>query len=718
MAVLFGGTLWIVFSTILWTSDSVNELAVERQREQLTVAIDHGLGRFQTRLSDFLSRPGILEGLTAAPSTVQRKSAFDEQIASLRDLDTVVLMTPDWIPLAGLDRGAAVTPGSVDRLRSLAGPVVDALLLLRDSDGNPPPRRLDEAATRLFFDGAQAYAALAMAVQVPGPDSAPRAAILLATENVSMEELRRILAFPDIEQLTISSKPPADAGASLALRNAAGEVTGQMSWSPSRPGDVMRQRLVPLTLTGLAIAVVLFGIVAGYLHHLARDLAATEARSRDMIGRDPLSGLANRLLFGERLDRELARLPRMDGVLAVLFIDLDRFKDVNDTYGHQVGDDLIQLVAERLTNLVRSTDTTARFGGDEFAIIQTALRSKDDAGMLARRILEALTKPFALADSQVIIGASIGIALAPEHGSDRESLMRLADAALYQSKGEGRNRFSYFQSRMDETLRMRKLVEEELRNAIARNGLVLHYQPLFSSDGIGIVGVEALVRWPHPTRGMISPAEFIPIAEERGLVIPLGEWVLRQACEDGKRWPGLRVAVNVSPIQFRHRDFVEKVVALLDETGFEAGRLELELTEGVVVEDADAAESAIMELRALGIHLALDDFGTGYSSLIYLRRFAFDTIKIDRSFLESMEATGESAILVHSMVHLGRALGLTVTAEGVETHEQHRFLQALGCHQLQGYLFSRPVPAADIDVLLAERGLPVLPGPQGIAVAA
>jgi EAL domain-containing protein (putative c-di-GMP-specific phosphodiesterase class I) len=215
-----------------------------------------------------------------------------------------------------------------------------------------------------------------------------------------------------------------------------------------------------------------------------------------------------------------------------------------------------------------------------------------------------------------------------------------------------------------------------------------------------IVGVEALVRWNHPEHGMIPPSRFVALAEERGLIIPLGEWVLRRACEDGKRWPGLRIAVNVSAIQFRHRDFVTSVMRSIARTGFEPSRLELELTEGVVVEDADAAEAAMMELRALGVHLALDDFGTGYSSLIYLRRFAFDKIKIDRSFLESMEATGESAILVHSIVHLGRALGLTVTAEGVETREQHRFLQALGCHQLQGYLFSKGVPADEIDALL------------------
>jgi EAL domain-containing protein (putative c-di-GMP-specific phosphodiesterase class I) len=253
---------------------------------------------------------------------------------------------------------------------------------------------------------------------------------------------------------------------------------------------------------------------------------------------------------------------------------------------------------------------------------------------------------------------------------------------------------------MNETLRLRKLVEDELRDAINNDALALHYQPQVSPDGKTVLGVEALIRWPHSTKGMISPVQFISIAEERGLIVLLGEWVLKRACMDGMAWPNVRVAVNVSPIQFRHKDFVSNVKRILQETGFPPSRLEIELTEGVVVEDADAAEWAMMELKALGVQLALDDFGTGYSSLIYLRRFAFDKIKIDRSFLESMEGTGESAIIVHSIVHLGRALGLTVTAEGVETEEQHHLLQAVGCHELQGFLFSKPVPAPQITAML------------------
>jgi diguanylate cyclase len=476
-------------------------------------------------------------------------------------------------------------------------------------------------------------------------------------------------------------------------------------------GGVHGSWLIALTALGAAVTIALFAILGGALRRLARDLAHSHEQANSFFGRDPLSRLPNRLLFTERLDLEINRLGRTDGGVAVLFLDLDRFKDVNDTFGHAAGDELIKQVAERLSELLRGADTLARFGGDEFAIIQTGIRSSADVEALARRVLDSIGRAFSIGDASVTVGVSVGIALAPENGMTHDVLMRLADTALYQAKSEGRNRFCFFERTMDEAIQMRKVVEDDLRHAILRDELTLHYQPLFSADGSTVVAVEALVRWPHAKQGLISPNQFIAIAEERGLVIPLGEWVLRRACQDGKRWPNLRIAVNVSPIQFRHRDFVSGVVRILRETSFNPTRLELELTEGVVVEDADAAEAAMMELRALGVNLALDDFGTGYSSLIYLRRFAFDKIKIDRSFLESMEATGESAILVHSIVHLGRALGLTVTAEGVETKEQHRFLQALGCHQLQGFLFSRPVPPEEIDALVG-------PGQRSIAKVA
>ena len=481
-----------------------------------------------------------------------------------------------------------------------------------------------------------------------------------------------------------------------------------LTWEAARPGDALKRRIGVAAIPPLAVTALLFLLVVINTRRVARELADSHARAESLAGQDPLSGLPNRLLFGQTLDGALMRLDdqiragEQEEGFALMFLDLDRFKEVNDAHGHQAGDALIQEVAKRLRELLAPGDTLARFGGDEFAVLQNGVGSDEDARMLAARILHALSEAFSIGSNSVNVGVSIGIALAPRDSRDRETLMRMADTALYEAKSEGRNRCSFFHREMEDALQMRKVVADDLRRAIAENELTIHYQPIFSADGRNVVSLEALVRWPHPTKGMISPAKFVPLAEQSGLVIPLGEWVVRRVCEDGKRWPGVKIAVNVSPIQFRQRDFVESVISVVEETGFDPSRLELELTEGVVVEDADAAEHVMAQLRDYGFPLALDDFGTGYSSLIYLRRFAFDKIKIDRSFLESLDEMGESAILVHSIVHLGRALGLTVTAEGVETPEQHRFLMALGCHEMQGFLFSRPICADDVDALIGK----------------
>jgi diguanylate cyclase (GGDEF)-like protein len=701
-------TLAFVFTTILWTSESANSTAGKRQRVQLTGAIDQQLEELKSRLADIVGGVALLDAAEKEPTLSKGELAR----AAVPGLDEVFVL-----PRAGsldLIAGAGMTEVAA---RDLMRDLIAALASGERADVAGPaagaPARRDRAVSGLAYDGSALLAGAA--IPLDGPKASDL--VVAAYKRFDPADLKRLADLYAIDELRVAKEPPGEAWMALPVLDARGEPAAYLAWRPERPGDLMRERLVPLTLFGSCVAILLFSLVIGYIRWVAKDLARSQEQAQNLLGRDPLSGLANRLLFGERLDEELNRLGRTGGGLAVMFLDLDRFKEVNDTYGHQAGDELIKMVAKRLSELLRSTDTLSRFGGDEFAVIQTALRSREDADSLARRILDSLTHPFEINGTPVSIGVSIGISLAPDNGLKREELMRLADTALYQAKSAGRNRSCFFAREMDETIRMRKVVEDDLREAIESDGLCLHYQPIFSADGQTIVGLEALVRWPHQKQGLISPARFIAIAEERGLVIPLGEWVLRRACQDGLRWPGLSIAVNVSPIQFRHRDFVASVMRVLDETGFEPSRLEIELTEGVVVENADAAEAAMMELRALGVNLALDDFGTGYSSLIYLRRFAFDKIKIDRSFLESMEETGESAILVHSIVHLGRALGLTVTAEGVETKEQHRFLQALGCHQLQGFLFSKPVPPEEIDRLLgvAEPRREASAGPEGAA---
>ena len=475
------------------------------------------------------------------------------------------------------------------------------------------------------------------------------------------------------------------------------ENPAALSWQPQRPGDdlVMRWGLL---LAGLGILVAT--VLIFQARKAIRELRLSEERALKLAGLDLLSGLPNRMMFTQLLDQEFARAGRGGGPFALLYFDVDRFKEINETMGHDAGDAVIVALTARIGAALRPGDHLARLGGDEFAILQTETSGPKDVEALASRVMDAMRNPVEAAGRKVYVRLSGGIALHPQDAAHRQDLMRFADEALSRAKQDGRDRYTFFQKRLGEDMRSHKTTEDELRHAIESNALAVYYQPIMSVDGKRMACVEALVRWPHPTRGLVPPDSFISLAEERGLILPLGEFVLRQACRDGKRWPALRVAVNVSPIQFRQPNFAQMVETVLKEEGFEATRLELELTEGVVIADADQAENVMMDLRALGCRLALDDFGTGYSSLVYLRRFAFDKIKIDRSFLEAMEGTGESAIIVHSIIHLGRALGLTVTAEGIENAEQHRFLQAAGAHELQGYLFSKPVPAAEIDRIL------------------
>ena len=413
-------------------------------------------------------------------------------------------------------------------------------------------------------------------------------------------------------------------------------------------------------------------------------------------GVDPLSNLPNRLFFTQLLANAVTQSTH-EAPVALIAIDIDNFKGVNDGHGHLAGDRLIVGIAQRLKRIIREGDCLARLGGDEFALMLINVDNAAQCAAMAHRVLDAMIAPFDLGPAQVFVTASLGVALAPQDGDSTETLAQAADLALYRAKHEGRNRFAFFDKAMEQKLHLGKTIEDDLRGAIRRDELTIAYQPLYARCGTRMQGLEALVRWHHPELGVVPPEDFIPLAESRGLVVPLGEWVLRRACHDARRWPGLRMAVNVSPVQFRHRGFVEAVKSIVESTGIDPARLDLELTEGVLIQDAEQAETIIIELRALGIRMGLDDFGSGYSSMIYLRRFAFDKIKIDRAFLESMEFNGEGAIILESIVSLGHALGLTVTAEGVEDAAQVAFLQKLGCDEMQGYFFAPPLSAGEID---------------------
>jgi diguanylate cyclase (GGDEF)-like protein/PAS domain S-box-containing protein len=426
-----------------------------------------------------------------------------------------------------------------------------------------------------------------------------------------------------------------------------------------------------------------------------------EARLAFMAQHDGLTGLPNRNLLRQQMDEILLHGRRSAEKVAVLVLGLDNFKAINDTLGHAVGDKLLRGVANRLRSTLREEDALGRLNSGEFAIVQGGVGRPEDAVLLARRLLEAIGEPYLLDGHSVVIGASIGIAMSPGDGAESEKLLKSAGMALSRAKTEFRGTFSFFEAEMDARAQTRRKIEIDLRSAIENDGLRPHYQPLVDLSTGRITGIEALVRWPHPERGMISPAEFIPVAEETGLINPLGGLMLRRACMDAAQWPDdVRVAVNLSPLQFRVGNLLSLVMDALKHSGLPARRLELEITETLLLEKSSQVLATLHALRALGVRISMDDFGTGYSSLSYLRSFPFDKIKIDQSFVRGLGANRDAQAIVRSIISLGKGLGVTITAEGVETEAELSCLRAEGCHEGQGFLFSRARPNAEIVSLL------------------
>ena len=435
------------------------------------------------------------------------------------------------------------------------------------------------------------------------------------------------------------------------------------------------------------------------------DRRAAEMRLVHMARHDALTGLPNRTLLSEHMVHGLARA-RRGGSLAVLCLDLDRFKAVNDSLGHAVGDALLCAVARRLQDFTRETDLIVRLGGDEFVIVQEDARQPTEASALAARLVEALAIPFEVAGHQAVIGASIGIALSGDGVNSYDALLRCADLALYRAKADGRGTYHFFEAEMDARLQARRALELDLRRAVAEQQFVLFYQPIMEVRTAGVSGFEALVRWQHPQRGLVSPAEFIPVAEETGLIGAIGTWVLHQACADAAGWPGaLKVAVNLSPMQFRGGALAAEVALALATSGLPATRLELEITESVLLQDDEAVLATLHVIRATGVRISMDDFGTGYSSLSYLRRFPFDKIKIDQSFVHGMAEREDCGAIVRAVIGLGWSLGMVVVAEGVETEAQLASLRTEGCGELQGYLFGRPRPVSEVGDVLCRHGV-------------
>ena len=430
-----------------------------------------------------------------------------------------------------------------------------------------------------------------------------------------------------------------------------------------------------------------------------------ESQIAHMAMHDALTDLPNRVMLRERLEEALARVNRGEQV-ALFYIDLDHFKAVNDTLGHLVGDELLKAVADRLRGCVRDVDTIARLGGDEFAIIQAELTQPNDAALLAQRMQDAVKAPYMIDGNHVVIDTSVGIALAPEDGTSVEELLKNADLAAYAAKADGRGVSRFFEAEMDRRIKQRRVMELALRGALGRGEFRLHYQPIVNLQTGEITSFEALIRWQHPERGLVPPADFIPLAEDLGLIVPIGEWVLNRACVDATAWPDhIKVAVNLSPVQIVGKGLIEIVMRVLARSGLPAHRLEFEITETVLMQNTASTLATLHQLRALGIHFSMDDFGTGYSSLSYLRSFPFDKIKIDRSFVKDISDKKNALAIIKGVTSLANSLNMVTAVEGVETEEQLAHVRPLGCTEIQGYLFSRPKGIEEIAGMMQAKAV-------------
>jgi len=488
---------------------------------------------------------------------------------------------------------------------------------------------------------------------------------------------------------------------SYALVDKSGTVIGNLVWAPDRPGSTVTSGVLPVFAIGLAIVAAAIALLIRSLRRTYTDLLASEAHARHLAFHDVLTGLPNRAYFNERLEAALSGVRQGDTEVALIFMDLDRFKEVNDTFGHPAGDELIRRLASRLDAVLGPNDVLARMGGDEFAIIKVDAPSKEDVEQFCRAIIADISQPFEVLGHHAVVGVSIGVALAPEACTDRSELARKADIALYRAKKSRRHRLQFFAEGMSKTILERRTLEQELRRALETGTeLEVFYQPVYAASNIKVMGCEALVRWHHTRLGAVSPLIFVPLAEECGLIVRLGEWILREACSMACLTDIDTVSVNISPMQFLEPGFTQRVLDIVAKSGLPPHRLEIEITEGTLLESSGASSRALKALRQAGIKVALDDFGTGYSSLSSLLKLEVDRIKIDRSFVQHL---GESArSIVQGMVTMAHAVDVAVTAEGVESAEQQEFLMAIGCDQLQGYLFSQPVSALAIITLLEQ----------------
>lgn len=700
LALLFGFGLWAVIA--------VDDEAIQRQ----AAFVERGIQAVYDRL------PIEQESAVIWDEAVLRVRAGDQAwmadnlgrwMGEYFGHDSDYVLTPEGKPIHAMQQLETLPPSAYEREQAVIAPLVERLrrkLALASEGLEDSTEAIAEinVADMVLLGGVPAIVSVKPIVphsdnlaQAPGTEF-----MHVAVQRLDEATEAEIAAQYDIEGLEIvASERLWPEQPAVPIADAAGTLLGYMTWTGDRPGLHVVREMAPGVAGAILVGLALLAWLLARLRRSSAELEASEAQAHYLAFHDTLTGLPNRALFEDRLDRALLAARRPNAMIALHAIDVDRFKHVNDTLGHAAGDELIRQVAGRLEGVVRQEDTVARLGGDELAVIQTGIAGDAEAEELAGRLLEVMREPFDLTGERAHVSASIGIVLSSHPTGAREELVRKADIALYQAKARGRNRYEMFTGDMDDLVKQRRLIERELREALEnKSQLSLVYQPLFSADSNTVLGAEALVRWDHPVHGRLPPEVFISVAEERGLIEPLGEWVLRHACEFAVRCNVPWVAVNFSPVQFRNEHLADRVSEILMETGLAPQRLQIEITESVLLDNSGTTSVSLKALRETGVSIALDDFGTGYSSMSYLRTYAVDKLKIDRSFISQLGTSRDCDAIVRAIVTLARALKLQITAEGVETAAQRDHLAAIGCHEMQGYLLSKPMSEAEFSLML------------------
>ena len=704
-AVVLAVTCGLILASALWAAHRSDALAVDRQRAVVARAV-------AVQRQELMAEQATVAVWDDAVARLASPDAADLQwtadniglwLAATYGHDAVFVLGSDDRPVYGMIDGATVDPARYGR----TGPEL-AGLVARLRAG-----RAKAASDLIAIDGAPAFASVSQILPLTSakaPPAAGREALLVSVVKVEGGFVEKLGQRNLLRRARFARGGPGSAEVAAPLTDQAGRARGYVAWRPDLPGRSVLAALLPTSALAIGLVIAVVFAVLRHLRKVTGRLRASQAHAQHLAFHDVLTGLPNRALFQDRLEQALARVRRGEARVALLYLDLDRFKAVNDRLGHQGGDILIQAFAQRVGALLRESDTLARFGGDEFAIVLGGAPTPEAVEALCDRLRQSVAAPFEVLGSQAVVGVSIGVALAPDHGVDRGELARRADIALYHAKDHGRDRASVFVPSMDESVFHRARIEADLRAALAaKDQLEVHYQPLLVDQGRRLTGMEALVRWRHPEHGFISPAQFIPIAEDTGLIVALGEWVLAQACRVAAQRPDVVMSVNVSAVQLGAPDAADRLLSIVQASGADPRKIELEITETAILEARDSIAPTIERLRAAGVGVALDDFGTGYSSLTHLQAFSVDKIKIDSSFVQKLGRSPDALAIVGAVVGLARAMNIRVTAEGVETIDQMRVLTELGCAEMQGYLFSAAVP---VDRLPPATGL------SGLAPAA